>query len=169
MIQEANLHWRYVDTESNLILPWYTLPCLHWLKTLNVSQWRVFEYGCGYSTIWWALNCEKVKSVDSNYEWSRAMLAVYVEDEYNYVESISFGFDSPYDCIIVDGSYRENCVNNCLEHLKQNGYLIIDNWGQEDFPVDACDRTLELLKDWPYKLFPQPNHSTWVTAVFVKP
>lgn len=167
MIQEANLHWRYVD--GNLIMPWYTLPCLQWLKTLNVSQWNVFEYGCGYSTIWWRLNCKEVISVDSDESWAKSMVVLFLDYKNSYVESPSFGFDSPYNCIVVDGLYREDCVKYSIDFLKQNGYLIIDNWGQEDFPPDACERTLELLKDWPYQIFKQPNHSNWTTAVFSKP
>jgi len=168
MIIECNRHWQYTDTESGLIMPWYTLPCLHWLKTMDISRWSIFEYGSGYSTIWFRLNCDKLISVDSDERWAKAMSSYYVPQTMPYIES-PLASKRIYDCLVIDGVHREACVQVSKETIKSNGYLIIDNWGQEDFPPDACERTLELLKDWPYQIFAQPNHSTWKTAVFVKP
>lgn len=168
MIQEANLHWRYLDTESNLVMPWYTLPCLQWLKTKPVSEWKVFEYGAGYSTIWWRLNCEVLESIESSKNWADAIGCKHDIDKQNYISSISrTGFwDNVFDCIIVDGDHREECVKYCLPFLKQGAYLIIDNYGSEDYDIS---KTKDLLKDWECTLHNQPNHSTWVTAVFKKP
>jgi len=167
MIQEANLHWVYHDTDCGLIMPWYTLPCLQWLKSQDVSQWKVFEFGAGYSTIWFRLNCEEVISIDSNAAWAKAMDATFMPVKAKYV---IYPLDSGvFDCIVVDGAWREDCVRECLDALKPGGYLIIDNWKQEDYPEDAAERTLELLHDWGFAEFKQPNHSQWSTVVFVKP
>lgn len=168
MIRECNLHWRYEDTESGLVMPWLTLPTLEWLKSMDISRWRIFEYGCGYSTVWFRLNCYQLVSVDTNQNWAKAVGAEFVPDNNAYVRSCVINA-IPIDCIIVDGDWREECLFFAVNELKQNGFLIIDNWMSEDFPPDACERTLELLKYWPYKLFKQPNHSNWVTAVFRKP
>jgi len=171
MIQEANLHWVYQDTDCGLILPWYTLPCLQWLKSQDVNQWKVFEYGAGYSTVWFRLNCKEVISVDSNEAWATAMLSWFADEKDKYIRSIATTQTHAelYDLIVVDGAWREDCVNYCLDYLKPGGYLIIDNFGDEDYPQDAVDRTLELLKEWEVVVHKQPTHSTWCTAVFCKP
>jgi hypothetical protein len=161
MIREANLHWRYVDGE--IIMPWYTLPTLQWLKSINVSSWLVFEYGAGYSTIWWRLNCAGVVSVDTVELWAKSMGANYFKDKTEYIQACKNY--RGYDCIIVDGQWREECIEFCLPFIKQGGYLIIDNYGSEDHDIS---KTEHLLLNWQFELHKQPNHSSWKTAVFKK-
>lgn len=170
MIQEANLHWRYLDTESNLIMPWYTLPALKWLKDQDTKNWNVFEYGAGYSTRWWVVNCRGGVSVDTSELWAKAMLANHITDKKEYIESCMYlQIDMGWDCIIIDGDWREDCIKFIQLLLNPGGYLIIDNYGGEDFPQDAVERTEELLKQWSKVIYKQPNHSTWATAIFQKP
>ena len=35
---------QFVDPNCNLILPWYTKPCLDKLLTLDFKNWEVFEW-----------------------------------------------------------------------------------------------------------------------------
>jgi|SRR5690242_2857514 len=164
MIQEANLHWRHIDTESqSIIMPWYTLPCLQWLLQQPTKTWKVFEYGGGYSSIWWRLNSLLYKGIDSNEFWAIVGNILFTDKKQTYIESCCF---DKWDCIIVDGIEREECVKWSLDYIKPGGYLIIDNYGSEDYKVEE---TQELLKDWKVQYFRQPNHSTWQTAVFQKP
>lgn len=164
MIQEANLHWRYMDTESNLVMPWYTLPTLKWLKTQDVKSWNVFEFGSGYSTIWWRLNCRKVISVDSNEAWAKAMSVTHWGDEKSFANALNtLGM---WDCIVVDGIKREECVTECHHSLKPGGFLIIDNYDSEDYDPKPNEA---LLAPWARTIHKQPTHSIWQTAVFQKP
>lgn len=166
MIQEANLNWRYMDGE--IIMPWYALSVLQWLKEQDVSEWKVFEYGAGYSTIWWRLNCEKVYSVESVRLWAEAMGAKFADEKSEYVNYISGTTTLIYDCIIVDGEYRDECVERCIPFLKSGGIIIIDNYEQPSVGYDYT-KTNELLKEWDKKVFKQYNHSDWQTAIFTKP
>lgn len=166
MIQEAVLTWRYVDTESNLILPWYTKPALEWLKSQDVSNWRVFEYGCGYSTMWWSLNCKWITAVDTNEGWARAVGVIHYPDKESYVKSIEWQTEERYDCIVVDGEWREECVAFSRDTINPGGYMIVDNYGQTDFP--PAEKIDALLEGWTKVVYKQPNHSDWSTAVFQK-
>lgn len=169
MIQEANLTWRYIDTESNLVMPWYVLPALEWLKKQDVKSWNVLEYGAGYSTIWWRLNAKQVASVDHNQEWATAMDAASLSIKESYINYVAIFAISKLqlDCIIVDGEWREECVEFSRYFLKPGGFMIVDNYGQTDFPpTETID---ELLKGWGKQVFKQPNHTDWRTAVFQKP
>lgn len=170
MIMEANLQWRYLQTESNLIMPWYTLPCLQWLEKQDVKNWNVFEYGCGYSTIWWTKNCNIVNSVDDNKGWVLTIGSIWMDDEEGYVKCIEGNHFlreiKKYDCIIVDGEWREECVEFCRPFLKPGGFLIVDNYNQEGFP--SADKIDSLLEGWTKQVFKQYNHSSWSTAVFQK-
>lgn len=164
MIQECNLIWRYLDTDTGLIMPWYSLPCLEWLKKQDISDWRIFEYGSGYSTCWWRANAEGWYSVDNDAKWAKAMGATFSDNQGVYINSIK---NWMYDCIIIDGAWRKECLEYCLPFIKIGGYIIIDNYGQEDFP--DTEFAEKLLEGWEKKIYKQPNHTTWASAVFKKP
>jgi len=165
MIQEANLHWQYYDTECQLVMGWYVLPCLEWLKEQDTSKWSVFEYGAGYSSIWWRVNCKEVHSVDSHPIWAKAMgveLAEIKEDYLNAIKNTGL-----YECIVIDGDYRPECVAMSMDCLLPRGFMIIDNWEETDgFDCAGIDK---ILSGWHKRVFQQPNHSDWRTAVFRKP
>lgn len=170
MIREANLHWQYQDTDTGLLMPWYTLPALEWLKKQDISKWRVFEYGAGYSTIWWRANCQEVFGVEWNPFWYKAMNGrdddlVFCETPADYIQRIHFC--GGFNCVVIDGEFRDACIEFSKNHIMPGGYMIIDNYGQTDFPpsetIDA------LLEGWEKQIFKQPNHSDWCTAVFRKP
>jgi len=167
MILECQLEWRYYDTPSNLIMPWYTLPTLQWLKSIDISNWKVFEYGAGYSTIWWRLHAKEIISIDNSRDWALAIGAIHEEEKNEYITEMSLC--GQFDCVIVDGAWREDCARFAKDYIKSGGYMIIDNFGQEDFPQDYCDRISEDLKEWTREVYKQENHSQWVTAVFKKP
>lgn len=167
MICEANMQWRYYDTPSNLIMPWYTLPTLQWLKSIDISYWKVFEYGAGYSTIWWRLHAKEIVSVDDSKEWAKAMGAIHQSEKYEYTTEINVRGE--FDCVIVDGAWREDCARHAKSYVKSGGYMIIDNWQQEDYPVKSCEATDEFLMGWERTLYRQANHGEWCTAVFKKP
>ncbi len=169
MIQEGNLHWRYIDTEClGLVMPWYTLPCLKWLKEQPTKNWRVFEYGSGYSNTWWRLNSRHLDAIESNEDWAKAFdvghapsgSALYIEAAYRADVA------DLWDCIIVDGIDREDCVKFCVDFIKPGGVLIIDNFESENYD---SSKTEELLRNWRCDIYKQPNHSIWQTAVFKKP
>ena len=86
-------------------------------------------------------------------------------DQENYVKSTKAG--EFYDCIIVDGEWREECVVFARNYVKHGGYLIFDNYGQPEFtPVEIIDA---LLQGWEKQVFRQYNHTNWSTAVFKRP
>jgi hypothetical protein len=39
---------------NNEIIPMYTYPCYEFLNSIDWTDADVFEYGCGYSTLWWS-------------------------------------------------------------------------------------------------------------------
>lgn len=164
MIVGANFPWQNQDTESGLIMPWFVLPCLQWLKKVGVEEWSVFEYGCGMSSPWWKVNSFFHTAVDHDLKWAKAFNAKWCEDEESYVKQIH-GFN--VNCVIVDGKWRFECMEEAIKVLPPQGYLIIDNWNGEDFP--NTKEALEILKDWECQIFKQPNHSNWQTAIFRKP
>ena len=56
--------------------PWFTYPALAFLSSLKCEEWQVFEYGSGYSTIYWRSRCKQTVSVEHNDEWRQKVLSM---------------------------------------------------------------------------------------------
>ena len=56
------------DRDGNPI-PWYTYPAIEYLAQFDYSDKKIFEYGCGNSSLFWAARAESVTSIEDNPEW----------------------------------------------------------------------------------------------------
>lgn len=136
------------DRENNYV-PWFTYPAIEALKNWDLSEKRVFEYGSGYSTLFWASRAKEVVSVEHNRGWhekiaalapsnARVILAPIDRDDYDpspelleqfraYAEAI----DGRFHVIVIDGYARSRvryqCARAALPHLDSNGLVILDN------------------------------------------
>ncbi len=146
-------------------MPNYTLECLKWLSEEVKDGWNVFEYGSGYSSIWWRSKCQYA-AVESNFPWARAMNVLHRSDKQLYIEACKSG--GLYDCVVVDGIHRQECIDFCMQYIKPGGYLIIDNYDETD-SVDDWVKIDEMLAEWNKTVFRQHNHTDWRTAAFKKP
>lgn len=164
--------WRYFDEELNLIYPWYTSPFLERLRDWDMSNWKVFEYGCGDSTLWWRKKAKEVISIDSNEEWSKKTNVNFTKDKNEFITyPKQFINDGLFDCIIIDGEpieWRDECVSTALECLKEGGILIIDNYLQDSVDLGRWPIANDVLKDIDYEIFKEPEHVDWKTAFWVK-
>ena len=57
-----------VDNEGRPT-PWWTIPAIEFMNSVVSKHWRVFEYGCGHSTLWWQEKVNQVIGVDHDAEW----------------------------------------------------------------------------------------------------
>jgi hypothetical protein len=51
------------------ILPWFTYSAIEFLHHSVRKPDRVFEYGAGYGTLWWASNAQSVIAVEHDLQW----------------------------------------------------------------------------------------------------
>src|SRR5262245_48494149 len=59
-----------VDRQNNPI-PWYTYAAIHFLEPRLQRQLRVFEYGCGNSTLWYSKRVSQVIAVEHDLQWAK--------------------------------------------------------------------------------------------------
>jgi hypothetical protein len=163
--------WRTFDNELKLICPWYTRNFLELLVTWDVSNWKVFEYGSGDSTVWWRKNAKKVYSIETDKIWADKVGSIYIDNEYDFISyPMKLVDDELFDCIIIDNDMfsRDSCTEYALQSLKENGVLIIDNWDQQSVPPNSWNITKYLLKDFELHIFHQPGHPDWKTLYITK-
>lgn len=56
------------------ITPWYTYPAISFLKDILDSQWKVFEYGSGYSTLFFKNKVNQLVTIEHDKEWADKLL-----------------------------------------------------------------------------------------------
>lgn len=123
-----------VDKFGNPI-PWYTYPAIEYIKQLDFSDKRVFEFGSGNSSLYWASIAKSIVSVEDDKKWFNSILKfkksnmkmLYKKRGEEYYNSI-LKEKGTFDVIVVDGNYdREKCCKNALKKLANNGLIILDN------------------------------------------
>jgi hypothetical protein len=161
-----------VDKDNNP-LPWFTYPAIEYLKQLDLSERLIFEWGTGYSSLFFAKRSKTVYSVETDKCWfdliRKAKLPnnhiFYKEDLKDYVEIIST-FGKKFDIIIIDGKEREKCSEISNVYIKDDGLIILDN----------SDRHPEISKNFRDQDYLQVdmhgfgpvNDYTWTTSFFFK-
>jgi len=176
MNTEELVEWQRIDADNNLIEPWLTHPFMDWVKTLDLSDKVVLEFGAGRSTAWWRKKAKWVDTVEANTEWAMQAMKDCVSNNLTngsiHYEDICDGMATtelpkymnlildrqPYDIIIIDGIYRTEVTEWAISHLKVNngGMLFIDNLDQ-DF-VWISPKAMELIEPYESQVFIQPNH-----------
>ncbi len=165
--------WRCVDAEEAPI-PWITYPAIFQLQQYDYTLCDIFEWGMGYSTIFWALRSRSVTSIEHDKEWFE-----YVEKE--GLENVDLNLlelsDYPefihrtnnyYDVIVIDGyihkKMRYQCALNSVERLKKGGFILLDN-------SDWLPNTCKYLRDEGFMQIDFAgvgpiNDYPWCTSIF---
>lgn len=165
---------------------WFPETANIWLKdwmlknTSKNKRLKVFEFGCGSSTIYLSkFENVHITSVEHDTTWYFKVRDALVEAEAVTLvlsdrpySAIILPFpDEYFDLVIVDGRDRVKCLKNSFDKVKQGGVLILDNSERGEY-----EKGVELYKNWHQIHFTQPNedkygftYDGWKTTVFIKP
>lgn len=101
---------------------------------------RVFEYGGGGSTVWFADRAGMVVTVEHDDDWfpilrdavanldQVAVLHRTAEGNYGgYVGAIDDFDDDSFDVVVVDGRERVRCLREAMPKVRPGGLLILDD------------------------------------------
>lgn len=165
------------DRDGNPI-PWYTYPAIEYLSQFDYSNKKIFEFGCGNSSKFWAARAKKVVSIEDNLKWfakwQQEMTAlnqqVLWRDEGEIYENAILESKEKFDVIIVDGKRREKCCETALLRLSKGGMIILDdsdriNTSEEYKKSVAILKSANLLQVDFYGFCPMNNY-TKTTSVF---
>lgn len=128
-------------------LPWYTYPAIEYLSQFDYTDKKIFEYGCGYSSLFWARRAQKVISIEDNLDyfnkWSanfkEANLDIRWRDEGDIYENAIFEDNDVYDVIVIDGKRRFQCAEAAIKKIANGGMIILDD-------SDRINTSLEYVK-----------------------
>ena len=50
-------------------IPWFTYPAIDYIRQLDLSEKTIFEWGAGFSTLFWSSRAKSVISVETDPLW----------------------------------------------------------------------------------------------------
>lgn len=125
-------------TSTGQLIPLYTYPCIEWISSIDFTGANVFEFGVGFSSIFWAeIKKANVYGVEPNEEWYEKVndndnvTAYFESDPKKFVETIHRP-NLKFDVVVIDGIARYDCVPEAIECVADDGMIILDNsdWHQ---------------------------------------
>lgn len=165
------VEWQIWDHSVDACFPWFTHPMLEVLKTWDLKDKRILEFGGGKSTKWWRQKAKWVTTIDTNSGWVSKiseeclgldngvlLLAPINEGDQEFDNIYCNAGDAygPYDIVIVDGILRNSCLEKALS-MQKPLIVIADNWYQSY--VWLSNAAVELMKPHPINVFEQENHT----------
>jgi len=131
-------------------LPWITYLAIDFLKQFDFSTAHIFEWGSGFSTLWWAKRCRHITTVETNQPWIpyiQPMLPSNVtlltpEFEIEAESATISSRSDAFDVIVIDnnGPFRWRCAERAISKLADGGFIMLDN-------SDQCLRTTAILRE----------------------
>ncbi len=142
-----------VDAAGNPV-PWMTYPCIRFLGDRLRRDLRVFEFGCGGSTSWFAARTAHVTTLEHDQTWAERIrpglpgntslqcVPVPYSRPYGelafgdvtergaYIEMIAAA-GGPWDVVVIDGILRNACIVAATSCLSSRGVVVLDN---SDYP-----------------------------------
>ena len=129
-----------LDAEGQPV-PWMNYAAIDFLKKRLDNSMDLFEWGSGYSTLFFSARANTVTSIEYDAGWFELIKdkapanATIVHEDYRqsgYVDALA-STGRKFHIIVVDGRERVNCVSQCFEHLHDDGVIILDDSSREKY------------------------------------
>lgn len=139
--------WRHPEE------PWISQGSVKFCDQHLTKQMRGVEWGSGRSTAWYAERLGHLTSIEHHKEWFDHVTkklkdqgiknvdyrhiplehpidqptSLHYDPMPNYVSAIDEFGDQSIDFFVVDGHYRQACIQRAIPKLRSGGYLLVDN------------------------------------------
>lgn len=127
--------------------PWLAPAAIEFLEGYLKPTDQMLEFGSGRSTLWFAQRVGHITSVEHNGDWHQKItveinarglqnityhlrpkeVGISSDEQSQYVQTTQSISPASLDMVLVDGTYRAQCVLKSLPLLKPGGILVIDN------------------------------------------
>jgi hypothetical protein len=122
-------------------LPWITYPTIRWLRTRLKPGMRVFEWGCGGSTLFFLKQGLEIVSVEHDMSWHLKVKSVLEKNLASNVHLFHIAPEANTKLSEVDGS--EHDVDNRLNAAPQKDELFYDYTRSiQEYPDQSFDLIL---------------------------
>jgi hypothetical protein len=165
-----------VDKE-NTPIPWVTYSFIDFIKG-KLNKLKIFEFGSGNSTYFYAKHADSVVSVEHDKEWYDKIVSTKPKNsEMIFCELTTDGdycrmpvtLKKKFDILIVDGRDRVNCCKQAVNAISTKGVIVLDDSERERY-----QEGINFLKDNGFKELPFSGISPGLfylksTSIFYRP
>lgn len=166
--------------------PWITEQANRFLKKIVRPDFRILEFGCGGSTLWFDKRVQTLISVEHDQSWydqictrlRNGKILLYPSEQIRGTDHLENPYDHVCDqypddyfnLVMIDGRDRVRCVEKARRIVQPSGYLCVDNM---DRPIYKS--IFQLLSDWKHIPTEQKNcleakeNGIWRTDFWQKP
>lgn len=160
-------------------IPWYTYPAIRFLAERVPATTSVFEFGMGYSTLWWSERADRVLACEHDQSWfdrmssllpANAGAVIYPVDDRHYVRAATDAGET-FDVIVIDGRRRVECARHSLDCLSPSGVIVWDNSDRDRYDegysylqsngfrrIDFWGMGPLIVTQWCTSIFYRPNN-----------
>ena len=164
-----------VDYSENPI-PWNTYSYIDFISQRLKKNMSIFEYGCGYSTLYYQKKVNFVASVEHNMDWYNKislMASNNVKLCHQPLEGITYEnapmkFKELFSIIIIDGEKRVKCMYEAIKYLKDDGVIVLDDSHWDEFKAGVEFLKLNNFKQIPFFSIQPGFFSKNCTSIFYK-
>ena len=127
-----------VDRKGNP-LPWITYPAIHILAQRVPKDARVFEYGAGFSTLWWAARVLSVNSCEHDDSWAARVKSKSPSNAELMVRPLGAEYvgairsQGRFDIVVIDGRMRSECALESVDALTDRGIIVWDDTDRQRY------------------------------------
>lgn len=158
-----NIGWQNALISNNIIdengeiMPWYCYSAVHFISSKINNTISIFEYGAGFSSIFYAKRCKKVCSIETKIDVKNeidqfalksniANLNITLqEDQELFADEIN-KIDFTPDIVVVDSFKRHECIIQSINVVNEKGVIILDNSERVQY-----QRSFDLMSSNGYK------------------
>jgi hypothetical protein len=156
-------------------LPMYTYSAVHFLGPRLCPDQRVFEFGSGYSTLWYAERVREVVAVEHDAAWAEEVsvaagsnvTVLHRSAPADYLSEIER--HGRFQLVAIDGLERSRAAVVALDALRHDGVVILDNADNPAFREASNLLRGHGFRELPFDGMAPVFASEWRTSVFYRP
>lgn len=165
---------RPVDARGNP-QPWFTYAAIAALEARVMPGTKVFEYGAGYSTLWWMSRGCRVIACEHDADWARqiesrapgADIRVRSLEDGTYVNELSKYRDA-FDIVVIDGRQRAACAALAPAALNGRGVVVFDNSDEAEHVGGLSFLAAQGFERLDFAGFGPINGYPWMTSILYR-
>jgi hypothetical protein len=154
-----------------------TYPATAFLERRVNGSLRVFEYGSGNSTLWWAKRVAFVAAAEHDRRWAEKIRpalpanaqlhCVPLDPPGFYANSIRLA-NGPFDIVVNDGRDRVNCARAALAALNGRGVIVWDNSDRDEYAEGYRILANHGFRRVDFEGLGPTNAIPWTTSIFYR-
>jgi hypothetical protein len=125
--------------------PWYTYPAIAFLKDILNNEFRVFEYGAGYSTLYFHDKVTQLVTVEHDEDWKNKLIEQNPRLDIHLAEENSGTHPEAQDHITEFMSYFPQIRTEHLEHDIKHGLVNNSFTGYASTLLQAPERYYDMI------------------------